>query len=172
MLLIIRGVRFILDPHGPIEIRLARFSLAVNSDLKTLKTVKSGSICVHSAPGFPKNKKKHCFWKVPRLCPFVLLVKITRRKWQWSVGSETDKLTLWPWSWTFKFQHTIYVKCEYFMNLKNTNIVKYTTFCRGINGDGASKSKKNHSIYCRLNIKEVFCAQKRYDCPIYRMGGT
>ena len=28
------------------------------------------------------------------------------------------------------------------MNLKEGNIVKYTTFCRGINGDGASKSKK------------------------------
>ena len=28
------------------------------------------------------------------------------------------------------------------MNLKKGNIVKYTTFCRGINGDGASKSKK------------------------------
>jgi len=27
-------------------------------------------------------------------------------------------LTFWPWSGTFKFQHTIYVKCEYFMNLK------------------------------------------------------
>ena len=29
-----------------------------------------------------------------------------------SVGS----LTLWPWSWTFTVQHTIYVKCEFFMN--------------------------------------------------------
>jgi len=47
-------------------------------------------MCVCNAPGFPK--KKHYFWKVPRLCPFVLLVKVTRRKWQWSVGSETDKL--------------------------------------------------------------------------------
>ena len=25
-------------------------------------------------------------------------------------------LNLWPWSWTFTVQHTIYVKCEYFMN--------------------------------------------------------
>jgi hypothetical protein len=25
-------------------------------------------------------------------------------------------LTLWPWSWTFTVQHTIYVKREYFMN--------------------------------------------------------
>ena len=25
-------------------------------------------------------------------------------------------LTLWPWSWTFTVQHTICVKCEYFMN--------------------------------------------------------
>jgi hypothetical protein len=39
-------------------------------------------------------------------------------------------LTLCPWSWTFKFQHTIYVKIEYFMNQKG-NIVKYTTFCGG-----------------------------------------
>ena len=28
------------------------------------------------------------------------------------------------------------------MNLKKGNIVKYTTLCRGINGDCASKSKK------------------------------
>jgi hypothetical protein len=27
-----------------------------------------------------------------------------------------NPLTLWPWSWTFTVQHTIYVKCEYFMN--------------------------------------------------------
>jgi hypothetical protein len=26
------------------------------------------------------------------------------------------RITLWPWSWTFTVQHTIYVKCEYFMN--------------------------------------------------------
>jgi len=32
------------------------------------------------------------------------------------------------------------------MNLKKGNIVKYTTFCRGINGDGASKSKKSFNI--------------------------
>jgi hypothetical protein len=25
-------------------------------------------------------------------------------------------LTLWPWSWTFTVQHTIYVECEYFIN--------------------------------------------------------
>jgi len=25
-------------------------------------------------------------------------------------------LTLWPWSWTFTVYHTIFVKCEYFMN--------------------------------------------------------
>jgi hypothetical protein len=36
-------------------------------------------------------------------------------------------LTLWPLSWTFQFQHTIYVKCEYSVNQKG-NIVKYTTF--------------------------------------------
>ena len=29
-----------------------------------------------------------------------------------------------------------------FYELKKGNIVKYTTSCRGINGDGASKSKK------------------------------
>ena len=28
------------------------------------------------------------------------------------------------------------------MNLKNDKVLKYTTFCRGINGDGARKSKK------------------------------
>ena len=47
-------------------------------------------------------------------------------------------LTLRPWSGTFKFQHTIYVKFEYFMNLENGNIVKYMTFCGRIDGDGAS----------------------------------
>jgi len=26
------------------------------------------------------------------------------------------ELTLWPCSWTFAVQHTIYVKCEYFTN--------------------------------------------------------
>ena len=30
--------------------------------------------------------------------------------------AETLHLTLWPWSWTFTVEHTIYVKCEYFMN--------------------------------------------------------
>jgi len=25
-------------------------------------------------------------------------------------------LTLWPWSWTFTVQHTIYVNCEYFVD--------------------------------------------------------
>jgi len=27
-------------------------------------------------------------------------------------------LTLWPWKWTLKQQHIIYVKCEYFINKK------------------------------------------------------
>jgi hypothetical protein len=27
-----------------------------------------------------------------------------------------NTLTFWPWSWTFTVQHTIYVKCEYFVN--------------------------------------------------------
>jgi len=32
--------------------------------------------------------------------------------------------------WTFKFQHLLYVKCEYFMNPKKRgSIMKYTTFC-------------------------------------------
>jgi len=39
-----------------------------------------------------------------------------------------------------------------FYEPKKGNIVKYTTFRRGINGDGASKSKKNHSIYCLKNM--------------------
>ena len=41
-------------------------------------------------------------------------------------------LTLWPWNWTFKYYHIIYVKCEYFTNQK-VNVMKYTTFCRGKN---------------------------------------
>ena len=49
-------------------------------------------------------------------------------------------LTLWPWSWTFTVQHTIYVKCEFLLTKKG-NIRKYTTFCGGINEDGERKSK-------------------------------
>ena len=43
---------------------------------------------------------------------------------------------------TLKFQHTIYVKWIFYEPKKKGNIVKYTTLCRGINGDCASKSKK------------------------------
>ena len=99
------------------------------------------------------------------LIAFPLQVWLHERAWMWSyayiavlylmtvsnarlgvdgrwIECECWRLTLWPWSWTFKFQHTIYVKFEYFVNVKKGNIVKYTTFCRGINGYGASKSKK------------------------------
>ena len=38
----------------------------------------------------------------------------------------------WPWKWTFKQQHIIYVKCEYFTNPK-VNVMKYIAFFRGIN---------------------------------------
>ena len=31
-------------------------------------------------------------------------------------GLPYTSLTLWLWSWTFTVQHTIYVKCEYFVN--------------------------------------------------------
>jgi hypothetical protein len=41
-------------------------------------------------------------------------------------------LTFWPWKWAFKLYYIIYVKCEYFMNQKG-NVMKYMTFCRGIN---------------------------------------
>jgi len=37
----------------------------------------------------------------------------------------------------------MHVKCEYFMNQKG-NFKQYMTFSGGINGDGASKYKKNH----------------------------
>jgi len=33
---------------------------------------------------------------------------------------------------------------------KNGNIMKYMTFCEGIKGDGASKSKKNNINYISL----------------------
>jgi hypothetical protein len=36
---------------------------------------------------------------------------LDRIKMQWLCD-----LNLWPWSWTFKFSHIIYAKCEYFMN--------------------------------------------------------
>ena len=29
---------------------------------------------------------------------------------------KAGEFNLWPWSWTFTVEHTIYVKCEYFMN--------------------------------------------------------
>jgi len=74
-------------------------------------------------------------------------------------------LTLWPWRWTFIFQHTIYVNWIFYEPKKGT-IVKYRTFCGGINGDGASKFKKIHAIYCWLNIQEAFCGGKRYYCHI------
>jgi hypothetical protein len=32
--------------------------------------------------------------------------------------TDLSTLTLWPWSRTFKFQHTIYVKCEYLWTKK------------------------------------------------------
>ena len=35
-----RSVRFILDPHGPVEIRLAAFSVAINNEFKTSETCK------------------------------------------------------------------------------------------------------------------------------------
>ena len=43
------------------------------------------------------------------------------------------------------------------MDLKNGNIVKYTTFCRGINGDGASKSKKitQYTVDCIYKKRSV-----------------
>jgi len=43
------------------------------------------------------------------------------------------------------------------MNLKKKgNIVKYTAFYRGINGDGASKSKKkSHNILLTKYIRSV-----------------
>ena len=31
-------------------------------------------------------------------------------------------LTFWQWSWTFKFLHTLYVKCEYFMDRKKITL--------------------------------------------------
>jgi len=38
-----------------------------------------------------------------------------------------------PWSWTFNIEHIIYVNYEYFSNQKKGNVMKYTTFCTGIN---------------------------------------
>jgi hypothetical protein len=36
---------------------------------------------------FSPISEKHCYWKVPRLGPFVLLVKTTCRwRWVWSIG--------------------------------------------------------------------------------------
>jgi len=41
------------------------------------------------------------------------------------------------------------------MGLKKGNIVKYTAFCRGINGDGASKSKRSFDILLTKYIRSV-----------------
>lgn len=41
MLAIKRSVRFILDPHVPMEIRLATFSLTINNQIKSLNAVKN-----------------------------------------------------------------------------------------------------------------------------------
>jgi len=42
------------------------------------------------------------------------------------------------------------------MGLKEGNIVKYRTFCTGINGDGANKSKKNSlNIFLTKYIRSV-----------------
>ena len=60
-------------------------------------------------------------------------------------------LTLWPWCWTFTVSHTIYVKCEYFMN-QEVYIRKYTTFYGGINEDDERKAKKIIKYICWLNI--------------------
>ena len=38
---------------------------------------------------------------------------------------------------------------------KKGNIVKYTTFCTGIDGDGASKSKKKFKILLANYIRSV-----------------
>ena len=43
---------------------------------------------------------------------------------QWSMRNRTSDcsskvhfcLFIWPWSWKFTVEHTIYVRCEYFMN--------------------------------------------------------
>ena len=43
-----------------------------------------------------------------------------------------------------QLQHSIYVNCECFINLKKCNTLKYTTSCRGINGNCASETEKNH----------------------------
>ena len=37
-------------------------------------------------------------------------------------------------------------KCEYFINQKKGNIMKYTTFCRGINWDCLASLKKYNEI--------------------------
>lgn len=49
-------MRFVLDPHGPIEIRLARFSVAINNDFKTLKTVKKRQYVCMQCSGISKKK--------------------------------------------------------------------------------------------------------------------
>ena len=57
MLQINCNVRFVLDPHGASEIRLATFKIVINNELRPLNTVKRGSIYVYNAPRFSKKKK-------------------------------------------------------------------------------------------------------------------
>ena len=41
-------------------------------------------------PMLPDFRKSNDFWKVSRFCPFVLLVRATRRRrWVWSIGGMT-----------------------------------------------------------------------------------
>jgi len=62
------------------------------------------------------------------------------------------------------------------MNLKNDTFVKYTTFCRGINGGGTGLSKKIIQyivdyIYIYIYIRSILWRES-YECPIYRMHGA
>jgi len=41
------------------------------------------------------------------------------------------------WSWSFKFELTIYVKHDHFVNQKN-NIKKYMAFCGGEKSGGCA----------------------------------
>jgi len=61
-----------------------------------------------------------------------------------------------------------------FYGPKKGNIVKYTTFCTGINGDGASKSKKKKKFNILLTkyIGSVLWREAARLSYIYRMHGA
>lgn len=59
------------------------WSIRIWTLFKFLKPQKIGDAYLFSASRFPKE---HCFLKVVRLCPFVLITAACKWRWAWSTG--------------------------------------------------------------------------------------